>query len=95
MVSGRPSIQINDMYYVYILKSEKDGSFYTGQCQNLQERLSKHNNGYNRSTKSKRPWMLVYHECLDTRSKAVKRELEIKRKKSRIYIEELISIYCK
>ncbi len=35
-------------------------------------------------------WQLVYRENLQTRSEAIKEELEIKRKKSRGYIEDLI-----
>jgi putative endonuclease len=37
------------------------------------------------------PWSLVYHEEFATRSKAMKRELEIKRRRSKKYIEKLIS----
>ena len=79
------------MYFIYIIKSKVDGSFYTGQCQNIQERLQHHNKGYTKSTKAKIPWNIVYYEKYDTRSEAVRRELEVKKKKSRQYIEELIS----
>ena len=79
------------MFYLYIIKSSKDGSFYTGQCQDLEERVSRHNKGYTRSTKSKMSWHLVYCEQYDTRSEAIKRELYIKKQKSRLYINELIS----
>jgi putative endonuclease len=34
------------MYYVYILYSEKDGKFYIGSTPDLQNRITKHNNGY-------------------------------------------------
>jgi len=79
------------MYYTYIIKSEKDGTYYTGQCKSLSERLFKHNKGYSSSTKAKKPWELVYFEEFETRNQAARRELEIKRNKSRKYIEELIS----
>ncbi|TDE00130.1 GIY-YIG nuclease family protein, partial [Flavobacterium sandaracinum] len=36
-------------------------------------------------------WALVYFEIFDSRSLAVQREMEIKKKKSRKYIEYLIS----
>ncbi|MDO8281807.1 MAG: GIY-YIG nuclease family protein [Thermodesulfovibrionia bacterium] len=78
------------MFYIYILKSEVDGSFYTGQCQNIQERVLRHNNGYTKSTKAKRPWQMVYHESYKTRSEAIIREIQIKKMKSRKYINELI-----
>ena len=76
---------------MYILKSEVDGSFYTGQCQNIQERVLRHNNGYTQSTKAKRPWKMVYYESYNTRSEAIIREIQIKNMKSRKYINELIS----
>ncbi len=42
------------------------------------------------STKYKGPWKLVYTENYENRSMAVGREMELKKKKSRIYIENLI-----
>jgi putative endonuclease len=74
------------MYYIYIIQSNIDGSFYTGQCKNLSERLKHHNNGYTKSTKAKTPWQLVYYEPFDTRTEASRREIEIKKKKSRLYL---------
>jgi putative endonuclease len=47
------------MFYVYVLKSEKDGSFYIGQTGDRDKRVAAHNEGRSRWTKSKRPWMLV------------------------------------
>ncbi len=79
------------MFFVYILKSDKDGSFYTGQCQDIAERVRRHNRGFTKSTKAKIPWHLAYFEQYDTRSAAIKRELQIKKQKSRQYINELIS----
>ena len=37
------------------------------------------------------PWKIVYKEKYNTKSEAMKREYEIKRKKSRKYIESLIN----
>mgnify|MGYP005749524153 FL=1 len=37
------------------------------------------------------PWEVKYKEEHSTRSEAVKREVEIKKKKSKKYIEQLIS----
>lgn len=79
------------MYYVYIIRSTKDGSFYTGQCKDISERLNRHNAGHTVSTKAKKPWELVHCEEYKTRSEAVQRELKIKQQKSRRYIEQLIS----
>ena len=80
----------NERFYVYILQSLKDFSFYIGQCDDLDKRMSKHFDGMSKYTSSKRPLRLVYFEVFDTRTEALKREKEIKRMKSRRYIEELI-----
>ncbi|MEL7146462.1 MAG: GIY-YIG nuclease family protein [Bacteroidota bacterium] len=77
-------------YYVYILKSKKDGSYYIGYSANLNSRLEKHNSATTGYTSTKQPWELVYQESYDTKNEALQRELAIKRKKSRGYIEFLI-----
>ena len=79
------------MFFVYILKSQKDFSYYVGQCDDLDKRMSKHFDGMSKYTASKRPLRLVYFEVVYSRTAALKREREIKGKKSRIYLESLIS----
>ena len=49
------------MYKVYILQSEKDGSFYTGITQNLENRLGEHNSGQGKYSRSKYPYKLVWY----------------------------------
>jgi len=53
--------------------------------------MQQHNSGQNISTKSGIPWKVVYTETYSSNAEARKRELEIKKKKSRKYIEWLIS----
>ncbi|MGC4037554.1 MAG: GIY-YIG nuclease family protein [Chitinophagaceae bacterium] len=82
---------IEERYFVYILQSMKDISFYVGQCNDLDKRMSKHFDGFSKYTSGKRPWRLVYFEMVHSRTEALKREKEIKSKKSRKYIEDLIA----
>ncbi|MBW2215707.1 MAG: GIY-YIG nuclease family protein [Deltaproteobacteria bacterium] len=77
-------------YFVYILQSQKDGSYYIGSSQELSSRLARHNQGRAKYTKNKRPWDLVYQEAFSDRSSAMKRENAIKKRKSKKYIESLI-----
>ena len=52
-------------YYVYVLEN-KDSQLYIGYTENLEKRLSEHNLGRNKSTKSGRPWHVIYCEaCLN------------------------------
>ena len=80
-------------YYVYVLRSEKDGSFYIGHTADLEERLKRHNHGKSSYTKSKGPWMLIYQEEFLSRNEAMSREREIKGKKNRGYIDYLVRTF--
>ncbi|MDA3840455.1 MAG: GIY-YIG nuclease family protein [Patescibacteria group bacterium] len=77
-------------HYVYILYSESFGRYYVGSCINIDQRLDRHNAGATSSTKPYRPWVVVYSEEYSTKGEAIKRELQIKKKKSRKYIEWLL-----
>jgi putative endonuclease len=69
-------------FYVYIIYSSKTDKYYTGYTGNIETRLAKHNNGATRSTRTGKPWELVYSEEFENKTSAIKRELTIKKKKS-------------
>ena len=77
-------------YSVYIIQSETDGSYYVGSTSNVNLRVQRHNEGWSRSTKSKGPWKLVYSKEFTAKLHALGREREIKRMKSKTYIERLV-----
>ncbi len=70
------------MYYIYILKCS-DGTLYTGSTNDLEKRLHTHNTGKAgaKYTRGRRPLEMIYSEKFRTKSKALKREWEIKRMK--------------
>jgi acyl-CoA reductase-like NAD-dependent aldehyde dehydrogenase len=78
------------MFYVYIIQSA-DGRFYTGYTTDLDRRLKEHQAGsggkFTRSFGAKK---ILYHESHSTKSKALKREIQIKQL-SRAEKEELIN----
>jgi len=78
-------------YYTYIIYSQKTDKYYTGSSEDPEKRLQQHNWSRTPSTKTGIPWKLAYVEEFETRSAAVKREYEIKKKKSRKYIKYLVS----
>lgn len=78
-------------WFTYILYSDKIDKYYVGNTNNLEWRLERHNLGWGRFTKRGIPWKIVYHEKFDNKSDALKRDREIKNKKSRKYIEYLIN----
>jgi len=78
------------MFYVYIIYSELLNKYYVGSCQNIEERLDDHLNSRSKYTKSVKDWTLKYSETFSSRSEAYQREMQIKKMKSRVYIENLI-----
>ncbi len=80
------------MYFVYILQSEATGRFYIGYSDSPDRRLQEHNSGKVKSTRPYRPWKKVYQETHSTETLAIRRERELKSKKSRTYLERLIGM---
>ncbi len=78
------------MFYIYVLKSKKDNSQYIGLSQNTEERLKEHNAGRVKSTKSKRPWKLLYKESFRTHTDARKREKYLKSAAGRRFRKEIM-----
>jgi putative endonuclease len=67
-------------YYIYIMKSMVSGILYTGQTNNLKDRIRRYNTGKIKSTKNRKPYKLCYFEEFDTRREAMNREWELKKK---------------
>lgn len=66
------------MWIVYILLC-KDNSLYTGSTNNLEKRFRDHQTGKgSKYTRSHKPIKIVYSENLQSKSAALKREIEIK-----------------
>ena len=78
-------------YYVYIIYSAGIDQFYICHTYDLNDRLFRHNNSGSKATKKANDWVIKYTESFETKSMATARELEIKNKKSRKYIEGLVS----
>ena len=66
------------MYYVYAIKSLERIYIYVGMTNNIERRLAQHNKGQNRSTKSFKPFKLIYKEAYNTRMEARVREIYLK-----------------
>ncbi|MHA2168848.1 MAG: GIY-YIG nuclease family protein [Candidatus Kariarchaeaceae archaeon] len=67
------------MFYVYMLQLS-DGSLYTGYTKDLDVRLEQHTIGQgSKYVRSRLPFKLVYKEEFDSRSLAMRREIQIKK----------------
>jgi len=74
------------MFYVYILKSQKDGNFYVGYTSDLKKRLKSHNSGLVASTKARLPFELVYYEASRNQDDALRREKYLKTTYGKRYV---------
>jgi len=66
------------MDYVYVLYSEKDKRLYIGFTPDLRKRLIKHQTGYVKATKNRRPLKLIYYESYLLEKDAKRREKYLK-----------------
>jgi len=65
-------------FYVYILRCSDD-SYYTGHTDNIEKRISEHNNGsYHGYTSTKLPVTVVFIQEFGTRVEALEAEKKIK-----------------
>ena len=56
-----------------------DNTLYCGYSNDVEKRVSNHNKGVGaKYTKTRLPVKLVYSECFDTKSEAMKKEYQIK-----------------
>jgi putative endonuclease len=78
------------MFFIYILESEVNGSYYIGQTNNLEDRLKRHNQLRNRSTKANAPWKLLHFEVYEKRSEAMKVESYLKKLKKRSLVQKWV-----
>ena len=78
------------MFYIYILRSIKNGNLYKGLTKNLIKRIQEHNQGKNTSTKVNRPWELIYFERYNTQIEARAREKYFKSGEGRELLKQLI-----
>ena len=66
------------MFFTYILKSKKDSKLYIGYARDLKKRFKEHNSGLVESTRSRKPFSLVYYESYVSKQDAVKCENNLK-----------------
>ena len=81
------------VYSIYILYSRQFNRTYIGQTNNLVNRLTYHNSGKVRSTKTYIPWERIYSENFYTRAEAMSREKWFKSPKGRNLVKKILENY--
>ena len=84
---------MRDFYFTYILKSLKDGKFYTGYTKNIELRFEQHNKGSVDSTKDRRPLILIYFEACLSQKDAIHREKYLKTYYGKMFIKNRLKSY--
>jgi len=77
-------------FWVYIIYSHSLNKYYVGYTIDIEKRLAEHHNGISTFTSKATDWELKLSEAYSPREQAMEREKQIKREKSRKYIEWLI-----
>jgi putative endonuclease len=77
------------MFHVYVLTSTKTGRRYVGSCQDLEDRLRRHNNGESKATRHGVPWTVLHVEKFETRAAAMKKESYYKTGRGRDELNQL------
>ncbi|MFA6324813.1 MAG: GIY-YIG nuclease family protein [Candidatus Paceibacterota bacterium] len=78
------------MFWIYILKSNKDLRRYVGSTNDLSRRINQHNSGKVLSTKNRRPLVLIYKEEFLIEKEARLREKFLKTHKGYNELKKLI-----
>ena len=74
------------MIIVYVLKSISENYHYIGHTKDLKNRLKLHNDGRVRTSKSHRPYKLIYKENFADTGEAIRRERFLKRGEGNIWL---------
>jgi len=77
--------------FLYILQSETSGRYYIGSAIDPDRRLSQHNANAVAATRGKGPWMRMALVSFVNEKSSRSAEAFVKRQKSRLVIEKIIS----
>ncbi len=77
-------------FFVYAIKSLVRNYIYVGLTNSIERRIDEHNRGKNRSTKSYRPFKLIYSEEFETRKEAREREIYLKSGIGKEFLKSLL-----
>jgi len=79
------------MFFLYILKSQKNGKFYIGSTNDLNRRLNEHNTGKTKSLIYLRPLEIVFFKEFENGRDARQMERKLKKFKNKNIIEKIIA----
>ena len=78
------------MYTIYAIKSLYKNYIYVGLTSDLENRIHRHNSGYEKTTKPYRPFNFIYTEIAENRESARLREKFLKSSTGKRFLRKLI-----
>jgi putative endonuclease len=81
------------MHYTYVLRSIKDGRWYTSHTSDLKARIEQHAKGRVESTRYRRLLQLIYYEACLTEDGAKRRERYLKTGKGKRYLRQRLATW--
>lgn len=82
------SVILRAMFYVYVIKSQKNKVLYTGFTSDLRKRLTEHNDGKSNYTRGRGPYFLIYYEACTNEYDARSREKYLKSGPGKRYLKK-------
>ena len=82
-LGGQPFFNFKFMFWVYILRSIKNGTIYIGSTEDLPRRLAEHK-------QKKKYYELIYKESRPTKDEAFQREMYFKTGKGRRSLKNIL-----
>ncbi|QDH78397.1 GIY-YIG nuclease family protein [Echinicola soli] len=74
------------MFTVYAISSKIRNYIYVGMTSNIENRINRHNSGYERTTKPYRPFLMIYTKDFATRAEARQHEKYLKTRNGKRYL---------
>ena len=80
-------VRDQNIFYTYVLQSQKAGKWYTGYTSDLRKRFLHHTSGKVTSTKGRGPHKIIYYEACLNEDDARSRELYLKSGMGKRYLK--------
>jgi len=88
--AGRQARETLIMYYIYAIRSLSKCYLYVGITNNFDNRIKRHNNGWEKTTRAYKPFKLVFLTTTENRNNATSIEIYLKSGMGKEFLQSLI-----
>ena len=76
-------------YFVYAISSLRKSFIYVGLTKNIEDRLHRHQNGHEKTTRPYKPFVLIFLTLVENRKQARQLEKFLKRGSGKEFLKEI------